>query len=346
MNQEQHKVIVNPKNAYSHEIDPSRLNREVKNQEIFYISSPKFSHPSKKPCKLDCSHHLHPHNNHQLPYPQKGQEETSNIYETIETFDVSQQRKCKIYMSDHNLALPCLQHSNELCLKQSNTLNDINVSKTKFEDRIICKIHFDPCKEDKKPNLDLNNVLDCKEASSILHQHPSLNNHIKNSSYRSKLNLENSHKLYRNVLIQKGAYPVSTSSHCDMHHYLNQLSIISKRLLKKKLTLIGAVAVIFFLFGVAIQFLSNVEDSSSYSKSYYAGLTGMKPHYVKKGSTSGTNSKNILNNLFISVKTTQRYHYPRVIVQLETWASLVKEQVIDFDNIHNKLITHLISNKK
>ena len=41
----------------------------------------------------------------------------------------------------------------------------------------------------------------------------------------------------------------------------------------------------------------------------------------------------ILNSLFISVKTTQKYHYPRVIVQLETWASLVREQVSDVDLI-------------
>ena len=34
-----------------------------------------------------------------------------------------------------------------------------------------------------------------------------------------------------------------------------------------------------------------------------------------------------LDDVFISVKTTKKYHYPRVIIQLETWVSLVKSQV-------------------
>ena len=37
---------------------------------------------------------------------------------------------------------------------------------------------------------------------------------------------------------------------------------------------------------------------------------------------------NTLQNVFISVKTTRKYHYPRVVIQLETWASLVKSQVM------------------
>ena len=34
-----------------------------------------------------------------------------------------------------------------------------------------------------------------------------------------------------------------------------------------------------------------------------------------------------LQDVFISVKTTKKYHYPRLIIQLETWASLVRSQV-------------------
>ena len=35
------------------------------------------------------------------------------------------------------------------------------------------------------------------------------------------------------------------------------------------------------------------------------------------------------NQLFVSVKTTQRYHYPRLVILLETWAALLKNQVCD-----------------
>jgi hypothetical protein len=32
----------------------------------------------------------------------------------------------------------------------------------------------------------------------------------------------------------------------------------------------------------------------------------------------------MLGELFITVKTTQRYHYPRLVILLETWGSLVR----------------------
>lgn len=35
----------------------------------------------------------------------------------------------------------------------------------------------------------------------------------------------------------------------------------------------------------------------------------------------------VLSDLFISVKTTQKYHHPRLVILLETWVSLVKSQV-------------------
>ena len=36
---------------------------------------------------------------------------------------------------------------------------------------------------------------------------------------------------------------------------------------------------------------------------------------------------NTLEEVFISVKTTRKYHYPRLIILLETWVSLVRSQV-------------------
>ena len=47
-------------------------------------------------------------------------------------------------------------------------------------------------------------------------------------------------------------------------------------------------------------------------------------------STSSADYKldGVLKDLFISVKTTRRFHHPRLVIILETWASLVKSQVM------------------
>ena len=116
-----------------------------------------------------------------------------------------------------------------------------------------------------------------------------------------------------------------------MIHLLDKLKIVLNRFLKKKLILVCFVAILFFLIGVAIQFYKTCESSGAdNSRSDYASLKGMNHYFLKKSSRLNKDSKDTLNSLFISVKTTQKYHRPRLIVQLETWGSLVKEQVSNF----------------
>ena len=43
----------------------------------------------------------------------------------------------------------------------------------------------------------------------------------------------------------------------------------------------------------------------------------------------------LLQELFLSVKTTQRFHYPRLVIILETWGSLAKEQTWYFTDTSN-----------
>ena len=43
----------------------------------------------------------------------------------------------------------------------------------------------------------------------------------------------------------------------------------------------------------------------------------------------------LLQELFLSVKTTQRFHYPRLVIILETWGSLAKEQIWYFTDTSN-----------
>ena len=46
-------------------------------------------------------------------------------------------------------------------------------------------------------------------------------------------------------------------------------------------------------------------------------------------------SSPILGELFLTVKTTQRFHYPRLVILLETWGSLVQEQTWYFTDRGN-----------
>ena len=43
----------------------------------------------------------------------------------------------------------------------------------------------------------------------------------------------------------------------------------------------------------------------------------------------------LLQELFLSVKTTERFHYPRLVIILETWGSLAKEQTWYFTDTSN-----------
>ena len=53
------------------------------------------------------------------------------------------------------------------------------------------------------------------------------------------------------------------------------------------------------------------QESSSKGENYQSSLSAR--------------SKETLSQVFISVKTTSRYHYPRLVILLETWASLVPD---------------------
>ena len=77
-----------------------------------------------------------------------------------------------------------------------------------------------------------------------------------------------------------------------------------------------------FLFGLAVPFL--------FSKS--AG----GPHGSLRSRKSSSNVNvddykldGVLSDLFISVKTTKKYHHPRLVILLETWVTLVKSQARD-----------------
>ena len=108
---------------------------------------------------------------------------------------------------------------------------------------------------------------------------------------------------------------------------------------KRTRLLMAAVGIICFAFGIAIPFIfhmgaKNDEKSHFHHSEFRVGHKSshripplMPPPLVTKLHKLKNNS---LQDVFISVKTTKKYHYPRLIIQLETWVSLVKSQVSKF----------------
>ena len=130
---------------------------------------------------------------------------------------------------------------------------------------------------------------------------------------------------------------------CACHHQntrdmkIKQLSRWWPKLKKAKLIL-ALVALVGFVLGLAIPmfiFLSRSTASSSDASSnklndHHGPLSRfLRPqsHPLISVTNQLKNNNNTLENVFISVKTTRKYHYPRLIIQLETWVSLVKSQV-------------------
>ena len=136
---------------------------------------------------------------------------------------------------------------------------------------------------------------------------------------------------------------------CQSHHEKNQVTLnqVEKNLwakFKQKMVIrvkririvIAIVGLICFALGISIPFLFRVGTKIDNEKqSLRRDFMGIKqrhrippplPPFLK--STQHKLRNNSLQDVFISVKTTRKYHYPRLVIQLETWVSLVKSQVI------------------
>ena len=107
------------------------------------------------------------------------------------------------------------------------------------------------------------------------------------------------------------------SSSMSPQHWLPRLPKRHRR--KALVCLIGCLS---FLFGLAVPFL--------FAKS----VGGPRGSLRSRKSSSNVNLDDykldgVLSDLFISVKTTKKYHHPRLVILLETWVTLVKSQARD-----------------
>ncbi len=86
------------------------------------------------------------------------------------------------------------------------------------------------------------------------------------------------------------------------------------------------IATVCFLLGLAIPFIVHNFERKLPTDQTYLGLH--RGFFGVKEPNSPQDYLTTLNDVFITVKTTQQYHYPRLVILLETWVSLVKNQVI------------------
>ena len=137
---------------------------------------------------------------------------------------------------------------------------------------------------------------------------------------------------------------------CHLHHQENQVlkpervqwaKFKHKMFTRVKRTriIMAMVGIICFAFGIAIPFLfhfNTKNGAGSKEKSFYHNdfmtIQRQKPRIPPILPQALTNKQhksrnNSLQDVYISVKTTKKYHYPRLVIQLETWVSLVKDQV-------------------
>ena len=307
-----------------------RCSKEIssKKPEIFSVSTSSF--PSKKPCQSDTCHH-HPYHSHTSPHSlsshpppvSKGPMSTSFAISSdapTKTVNIGSNEPHaiqKVGLSEHNRTASC---------DGENYLNRLFYQKL---EKNIMNNNGGKCKNDLILNL-----LRAQDLMVLEPKYPKVNQ-IYCHQNSCNLMLNKTNKLHQQHTINNSdKFPNDTNARISQDMLgkfrLKLWIFLKQNLFRRKLAFISIVAIVCFLCGVAIQFFCQLDSDTNDETYKYAHLKGMKPHYIKKQYSSSDMSKsgdNVLNSLFISVKTTQKYHHPRVIVQLETWASLVKEQV-------------------
>ena len=101
---------------------------------------------------------------------------------------------------------------------------------------------------------------------------------------------------------------------------------------RRKMLILLSVAVLFFSLGFSVPHILaafNKGEKTQNSILFDSQSAAKRP-------PTKTNAGDLLNDVFISVKTTQKYHHPRLVILLQTWVSLVKEQTYFFTDNNNE----------
>lgn len=117
--------------------------------------------------------------------------------------------------------------------------------------------------------------------------------------------------------------------------------------LKRSKIIVLLVGLLCFIVGLALPFIYISTRVASSSSPKLSLSSFMRPSQRPLIPVQHKIEEHLLENVFISIKTSRKFHYPRLIVQLETWVSMVKSQTWFFTddsdaNLVDRTNGHLI----
>ena len=120
------------------------------------------------------------------------------------------------------------------------------------------------------------------------------------------------------------------SSSLETSSMLDHLVMFIKRPRSKKKILLWCLSVILiFTFATSLPFIvEKLQQPSSVTQ--ISPLSSIYHHFhssVHHARPSSSSDNSLLGQVFISVKTTSQYHYPRLVILMETWISQAKDAV-------------------
>ena len=153
------------------------------------------------------------------------------------------------------------------------------------------------------------------------------NNKYAVTLYNNNLNLVSSNQMSRSVICDRANKDSSSRSQ-------KFIDWIFSRRFRRRFVLLF-VAALCFLFGIAVAVIFSQLNSNYLNNAPSIGQFSETKKSYPKQMNPLRNAKKLedfkldetLRDLFISIKTTKKYHHPRLVILLETWVSLVKAQV-------------------
>ena len=96
---------------------------------------------------------------------------------------------------------------------------------------------------------------------------------------------------------------------------------------KRKLIITSVLVMVLFIIASSLPFIVEKLNNPQPSFTETSPISSIYSLYNRVHHSQHQQVNQDLSQVFISVKTTSEYHYPRLVILLETWISLVKDSV-------------------
>ena len=96
---------------------------------------------------------------------------------------------------------------------------------------------------------------------------------------------------------------------------------------KRKLIITSVLVMVLFIIASSLPFIVEKLNNPQPSFTETSPVSSIYSLYNRVHHSQHQQVNTDLSQVFISVKTTSEYHYPRLVILLETWISLVKDSV-------------------